>query len=60
MSRLRRTQPGDRVRCDARDLTAMSERLAVIEAEVGRPVESLLALTHDEALRLLSRIGQSG
>lgn len=45
---------------DARGLTSMSERQAVIESEVGHHVDSLGALTHDEALRVLSRIGQSG
>ncbi|MFT4010663.1 MAG: hypothetical protein QM655_11555 [Nocardioidaceae bacterium] len=38
----------------------MEERKALIETEVGRPVASLRALTHEEALRLLSKMGQQG
>ena len=44
---------------DARGLTTMSERQSAIEAAAGRPVESLRALTHDEGLQVLSRLGQA-
>ena len=44
---------------DARDLTAMAERQEVIEEAVGRSVESLRALTHEEGLRVLSQLGQA-
>ncbi|WP_166139833.1 hypothetical protein [Nocardioides ochotonae] len=44
---------------DARSLTTMSERQSVIEAAAGRSVESLRALTHDEGLQVLSRLGQA-
>jgi DNA polymerase-3 subunit epsilon len=44
---------------DARGLTTMSERQSAIEVAAGRPVESLRALTHDEGLQVLSRLGQA-
>lgn len=37
----------------------MAERQQAIEVVAERPVESLRALTHKEALRVLSRIGQA-
>jgi DNA polymerase-3 subunit epsilon len=37
----------------------MAERQRAIEDAAQRPVESLRALTHDEALRVLSRLGQA-
>ena len=45
---------------DARGLKSMTERQLVIEAAAGRSVDSLRALSHDEALRVLSRLGQQG
>lgn len=44
---------------DARGLTAMAERQRAIETAAGRPVESLRALTQDEALSVLNRLGQA-
>ena len=44
---------------DARGLTTMVERQKVIEEVVGRSVESLRALTHEEGLRVLSQLGQA-
>lgn len=44
---------------DARGLTSMSDRQAAIELAAGRTVESLRALTHEEGLRVLSRLGES-
>ena len=44
---------------DARGLTTMPERQAAIEAAAERSVESLCALTNEEALRVLSRLGQA-
>ena len=44
---------------DARGLTAQEERQAAIQEHVDHPVTSLRSLTHDEALRVLSRLGQS-
>jgi hypothetical protein len=41
----------------AHGLTTMAERQEAIEAAAERPVESLRALTHAEALRVLSRLG---
>ena len=43
---------------DARGLTSMAERQRAIECAVGRAVESLRALTHEEALNALSSLGQ--
>jgi len=43
---------------DARGLTSMSDRQQAIESAAGRTVESLRSLTHDEGLRVLSRLGQ--
>jgi hypothetical protein len=36
----------------------MTDRKQAIEAAAGRPVESLRALTHDEAMRVLTSLGQ--
>lgn len=44
---------------DARDLTDQDQRREAIETAAGRPVESLRSLTHDEALRVLSRLGET-
>lgn len=44
---------------DARGLTTMTERQQVIEEAVGRSVESLRMLTHEEGLRVLSQLGQA-
>lgn len=44
---------------DARGLTTMAERQQAVEAAAGRAVESLRGLTHEEALRVLSRLGQA-
>jgi DNA polymerase-3 subunit epsilon len=41
----------------AHGLTTMLERRQAIEAAAGRPVQSLRALTHAEALLVLSRLG---
>lgn len=43
---------------DARGLTSMAERQLVIERAVGRAVESLRGLTHEEAISALSSLGQ--
>jgi DNA polymerase-3 subunit epsilon len=43
---------------DARGLTSMDDRQRAIESAAGRSVESLRALTHDEGLQVLSRLGQ--
>jgi hypothetical protein len=45
---------------DARGLTAMSERQQAIEGAAGHPVESLRALTHEEAIMVLNRLGDKG
>lgn len=37
----------------------MEHRKAAIQLAAGRAVESLRALTHDEALRVLSKLGQT-
>lgn len=42
---------------DARGLTTMEGRQQAIEIAVGRPIASLRALTHEEGLRVLSRLG---
>lgn len=44
---------------DARGLATMGERRQAIESVAGRSVESLRALTNAEALRVLSRLGES-
>ena len=44
---------------DARGLTTMAERQQAIETATGRPVESLRALTQEEALSVLNRLGQA-
>ncbi|MDT9591598.1 hypothetical protein RDV89_00870 [Nocardioides zeae] len=43
---------------DARGLTSMADRQQAIESAAGRAVESLRALTLDEGLQVLSRLGQ--
>ncbi|MAY97870.1 MAG: hypothetical protein CMH84_15255 [Nocardioides sp.] len=45
---------------DARGQQSMAERKLAIEAAAGRSVDSLRALSHDEALRVLSQLGQQG
>lgn len=42
---------------DARGLRSMAVRQLAIEAAAGRSVDSLRALSHDEALRVLSQLG---
>jgi DNA polymerase-3 subunit epsilon len=44
---------------NSRGLTTMDERQAAIGAAAGRHVESLRALSHDEGLQVLSRLGQA-
>ena len=44
---------------DAQGLRSMAERQQAIEAVVGRPVESLRALTHEEALHVVEELGKS-
>lgn len=44
---------------DARGLLEMADRQMAIESVVGRTVESLRALTHDEAMRVLTQLGQA-
>jgi len=44
---------------DGQGLTTMTERQAAIESAIGRPVESLRAMTNDEAIRALSELGGS-
>lgn len=44
---------------DGRGLTTMADRQRAIEAAAGRPVESLRALTHDEAMSVLTKLGQA-
>lgn len=44
---------------DGRGLTTMTDRQQAIESAAGRPVESLRALTQEEALSVLSRLGQA-
>ena len=45
---------------DARGLTSMSDRRRAVEGAAGRSVESLRALTHDEAISVLNRLGENG
>lgn len=44
---------------DAHGLVTMSDRQLLIERHVGRPVESLRALTETEALLVLSKLGRA-
>ena len=44
---------------DSRGVVDLAERQQVIEGVVGRPVESLKALTYDEALSVLKQFGES-
>lgn len=43
---------------DARGVTEMAERRAVIERHAGREIESLKALTYDEGVRVLAALGE--
>lgn len=43
---------------DASGLTSMAERQRAIGSTAGRAVESLRALSNEEALHVLSRLGQ--
>lgn len=43
---------------DARGVTEMDERRAVIVRHAGRRVESLKALTYDEGVRVLAALGE--
>ncbi len=45
---------------DARGLVSMEDRQRAIEAAAGRSIESLRALTHDEAIMVLNRLGENG
>ncbi|WP_310964093.1 hypothetical protein [Nocardioides terrisoli] len=42
---------------DARGLKSMADRRQAVESATGRNVESLRALTHEEGLQVLSRLG---
>lgn len=42
---------------DARGLATMAGRQQAIESAAGRPVASLRALSHEEAIQVLSRVG---
>jgi hypothetical protein len=44
---------------DARGLVTMADRQHAVESAAGRAVESLRALTHDEAMRVLTQLGQA-
>ena len=44
---------------ESRGLTSMSERQQAIEVAAGRPVESLRALTSDEAMAVLTKLGRA-
>lgn len=44
---------------DSRGLTSISDRREAIEAAAGRSVDSLRALTSEEAMRVLTRLGAS-
>lgn len=43
---------------DARGVTEMSERRAVIEQHASREIESLKTLTYDEGVRVLAALGE--
>ncbi|MDN7121456.1 hypothetical protein INN71_08640 [Nocardioides sp. ChNu-153] len=43
---------------DGRGLTSMADRQRAVEDAVGRPVQSLRALTHDEAMSALTELGR--
>ena len=45
---------------DARGLTSMDDRQQAVEGAAGRAVPTLRDLTHDEAIRVLNRLGESG
>ena len=44
---------------DARGLTTMFDRQQAVESAAGRAVQSPRALTHDEAMRVLTQLGQA-
>lgn len=44
---------------ESRDLTSMSERQQAVEDAAGRPVESLRALTSEEAMAVLTKLGRA-
>ena len=44
---------------DSRGFQSMAERQQAVEAVVGHPVESLRALTHEEALQAVEELGKS-
>jgi hypothetical protein len=44
---------------DARGLASMAARQRTIEDAAGRTVDALRDLTHDEAIQVLSRLGQA-
>ena len=44
---------------DARGLASMAARQRTIEDAAGRTVDSLRDLTHEEAIQVLSRLGQA-
>lgn len=44
---------------DARGLTEMEDRQQAVEDAAGRAVSNLRELTHDEAILVLNRLGQS-
>lgn len=45
---------------DARGLTAIEDRQRAVEGAAGREVATLRDLTHDEAIRVLNRLGEAG
>lgn len=45
---------------DGRGLESMDSRQQAVEVAVGRTVPNLRALTHDEAIRVLKRLGETG
>ena len=44
---------------DARGLTSMEDRKRAVEGAAGRTVRTLRDLTHDEAIRVLNRLGEA-
>lgn len=44
---------------DARGLASMDDRQRAVEEAAGRPLENLRDLTHDEAIAVLNRLGQT-
>lgn len=59
------TSPPLRDRCrhaqalNARGLTSMEDRQLAVEGATGRAVRTLRDLTHDEAIRVLNRLGEA-